>query len=393
MSQALKQAIAEIRDEIVALRHDIHRYPEPGFEETRTQARLLDELACIGLDAEACARTGIVADVGAGTGRRVALRADMDCLRITEENHHLAYRSEREGLAHMCGHDGHAAMLLGAAKLLANVKDELGGVVRLLFQPAEEGPGGAEVMLEEGALEAVDEVFGLHNWPQAPLGTLRVINGACMAHVATFHLRVIGKGGHASQPHAAVDPVLAAAHLITALQSVVSRNLHYGNSNVVSVTMVRAGDVENVIPDEVMLTGTIRTLDDSDYAIIERRISVLASQTASAFGAAAECSFERAYPVLVNHAEQTEAVRRVAGSVFGEDKVSDHELPMLGSEDFAYFTQARPGCYFFLGGAEPGRSNAMCHASDFDFNDKLIEHGIEMWIRLVEDRLGKRLYA
>jgi hippurate hydrolase len=292
----------------------------------------------------------------------------------------------------MCGHDGHIAMLVGAAHILTRVEDRIPGTARLLLQPAEEGPGGAPAMIREGALDAVDEVYGLHNWPDAPLGTLRTISGPCMAHVTNFHLAVHGKGGHASQPQEAVDPVLVAAHLVTALQSIVSRNVHYLQRAVVSVTMIHGGEVHNVIPDAVQLTGTIRVLDDALYDLVERRIRDLAGQTAAAFGARAECAFERMYPVLMNHPAETAHVERVGRAVFGEGKVSSEELPMLGAEDFAYFTRERPGCYFFLGSGEPGRTNAICHATNFDFNDNLIEPGITMWVRLVEDRLGTRLF-
>jgi amidohydrolase len=388
----LATAIDGIHDDLVALRHHLHRYPEPGFEERETQARLRDELAACGIAARDCAGTGLVADIGHGDGPVIALRADIDCLRMTEENPELPYRSTRAGLAHMCGHDGHMAMLMGAARLLAGHGDRLPGTVRLLFQPAEEGPGGAPVMIEEGALAGVDEIYGLHNWPGFPLGTLRTVTGACMATVAIFEITVHGKGGHAAQPQQAIDPVLAAAHVVTALQSIVARNVHYQESAVISTTCVHGGEIHNVIPDTVRLTGTIRALSDPIYQLIEERIGAVATQTAAAFGARAECSFERMYPVLVNHPAATEHVLRVGRSLLGESQVTGDELPMMTAEDFAYFTRERAGCYFFLGSGESERTNAMCHATDFDFNDRLITTGVSMWIRLVEDRLGTQLY-
>jgi amidohydrolase len=429
----LTDAIAAIHDELLALRHDLHRHPEPGFEETRTQARLREVLRAAGLAPRDCAGTGLVADIapagggpaahapagggpaahapaGSGTAapapagggehpaghdRRpaaIALRADIDALRMTEANPDLPHRSERPGVAHLCGHDGHMTMLIGAARLLAAATARLPGTVRLLFQPAEEGPGGAPVMIREGALDGIDEVYGCHNWPRFDLGTLHAIAGPTMARVAMITVRVEGKGGHASQPHLAIDPILAASHVVTALQSIVSRTIHCRHAAVVSITMISGGEVHNVIPDTVDLTGTIRVLDEDDYGTVESRVRVIAEQTAAAFGARAECTFERMYPVLVNDAEATGHVLRVGRSVFGEANVSGADLPILASEDFAYYTRERPGCFFFLGGAEPGRTNAMCHATDYEFNDRLIDQGVAMWVRLVEDRLGVRLY-
>ncbi len=389
---SLTQAIQAIEPELVELRHAIHRFPEPGFEETETQARLQEILFGLGIKPVACAKTGLVADLGSGQGPTVALRADIDCLRMTEENPGLPYRSSRPGLAHMCGHDGHTAMLVGAAKLLAPHADSLPGRVRLIFQPAEEGPGGAPVMVDEGALEGVDEIYGLHNWPTAPLGSLRVVDGPTMAHVCTVTITIHGKGGHASQPHSAVDPVLAGAHVVTALQSIVARNIHYKHSAVVSITNFHGGEVHNVIPDSVTLEGSIRVLDDGDYELIEARIRDIATSVAGGLGATVDFHFDRLYPVLHNHPAETEHVRRVGARVFGEANISSDELPMLGAEDFAFFTRERPGCYFFLGTAEAGRSNAMCHATHFDFNDRLLPHGVAMWVRLCEDRLGTALY-
>jgi hippurate hydrolase len=410
----LTDAIAAIHDELVALRHDLHRHPEPAFEETRTQTTLRAALESAGLAPRDCAGTGLVVDIApaGGADRRghgsdasasdapsggalpqaIALRADIDALRMTEANPDLPHRSAHPGLAHLCGHDGHMTMLIGAARLLAPVAGRLPGRVRLLFQPAEESPGGAPVMIREGALDGIDEIYGCHNWPRFEFGTLRAVAGPTMAKVAVFSVRVTGKGGHASQPHLAIDPVLAASHVVTALQSIVSRTIHCQHAVVVSVTMIHGGEIHNVIPDAVELTGTIRVLDDADYDTVEERVRTIAERTTAALGARAECSFEPMYPVLVNDAGATEHVLRVGRSLLGESNVSGADLPILASEDFAYYTRERPGCFFFLGGAEPGRTNAMCHATDYEFNDRLIEKGVAMWVRLVEDRLGVRLY-
>jgi len=388
----LNRSIEDHRASLTDLRRAIHAWPEPGFEEVRTQARLKAELEAIGLNPRACGGTGLVCDLGSGP-RTVALRADIDCLRMTEANPELSWRSEREGLAHMCGHDGHAAALVGAARLLVAVQDELPGRVRLLFQPAEEGPGGAPVMIKDGCLEGVDEVYGMHNWPNIPLGTLRTISGPCMAHVAEFNAVITGVGGHASEPTECRDPVLAAAHITTALQSVVSRFVSYQDAVVISVTQLHAGEAFNVIPDTARLGGTIRILRDEVWDTIEERMRRIVCDTATALGCTAELHFDRMYPATVNSPEQTAAVERLGRAYFGPEAVSSEDLPMLGAEDFSYFLQQRPGCYFFLGSGEEGRTNAPCHATDFDFNDALIAPAVGFWVRLVEDRLDAQLYS
>ncbi|MDG1484024.1 MAG: amidohydrolase [Myxococcota bacterium] len=391
MSAPLHTALAAISDELIALRHDIHRWPEPGFEEVRTQAAIMAALSEAGLSPRACAGTGVVVDIGSGDGPCLALRADIDCLRMTEANPHLPYRSERDGLAHMCGHDGHTATLVGAGILLAGVEDRLPGRIRLLFQPAEEGPGGAPVMIEAGCLEGVDEVYGMHNWPAAPLGALRTISGPCMATVAEMSITVTGKGVHASQPQDGQDPVLAAAHIVTALQSIISRNVHYQDRCVVSVTTIHGGEAFNVIPDTVTMSGTIRALSEESYDLITARIEAVATGTATAMGCSAQVLINRMYPVLVNTPKETALVESVARAVFGT--VSDELLPMLGAEDFAFFLQHRPGCFFFLGGGESGRSNAICHATNYDYNDNLIDIGVRFWLKLIEARMDVALFT
>ncbi len=389
MSDVLSAAISTISDDLIALRHAIHRWPEPGFEEVRTQAAIMAALTEAGLSPRSCAGTGVIADIGSADGPAIALRADMDGLRMTEANPGLPYRSQRDGFAHMCGHDGHTATLVGVGRLLAGVAERLPGRVRLLFQPAEEGPGGAPVMIEEGCLEEIDEIYGMHNWPAAPLGSLRTIAGACMATVAEFSVVVRGRGVHASQPQEGRDPVLASAHIVAALQSIISRNTHYQDRAVVSVTTIHGGEAFNVIPDAVTLGGTVRALSEESYHLIETRIAEIATGTALAMGCSAEVSIDRMYPVLVNAPGPTALVERIGREILGG--VSSEMLPMLGAEDFAYYLQRRPGCFFFLGGGEEGRSNAICHATDYDFNDNLIGVGVRFWMKLVEARLGVTL--
>ena len=387
----LQQAIDARVEAITDLRHDIHSWPEPGFEEVQTQQRIRAELTALGLTPHVCAKTGLYADIGTGE-RTIGLRADIDCLRMTEANPTLPWRSKRDGCAHMCGHDGHTSVMVGVAQLIAAAADRLNGRVRLIFQPAEEGPGGAAQMIAEGALDGVDEIYGMHNWPQAPMGTLRTIAGPCMAQVASFRAIIHGKGGHASQPQECVDPILAASQVVVALQSIVSRSVHYQDSVVVSVTTMHGGEAFNVIPDQVELSGTIRVLRDEVWQLVERRIREVVSGVASAHGASGEVKFDRMYPALVNTPLETAHVERLGREFFGAENVSTDQMPMLGAEDFAYFLQHRPGCFFFLGTAETGRSNAPCHATNFDFNDSLISPAMAFWIRLVEDRLACRLY-
>lgn len=376
----------ELIEELTALRRDIHRHPEPGFEEVRTQAIVRGQLEAVGLEPRPCAKTGLIVDIGSGP-RTIALRADLDCLRMAEANESLAYRSQRDGLAHMCGHDGHTAVLVGVGRALAARRNSLPGRVRLLFQPAEEGPGGASVMIEDGALDGVDEIYGMHNWPGAPLGSLRTIAGPCMATVGKFTIAVRGRGGHASQPQDCIDPIVTAAHIVTTLQTVVSRHVHYEERVVVSVTKMSGGEAFNVIPDEVELCGTVRALSDHAFDLVRERMRDIVEMTAKAAGAEASLDMEQMYPVLINTDEHTAHVLRLATEQFGADNVSAAQLPMLGAEDFSYFLHHRPGCYFFLGTHELGRSNALCHATTFDFNDNVIEPALQFWLRVVDDRL------
>ena len=405
---------------MASVRREIHANPEPGFEEYKTQAllkKLLIEFAGIPESAiRACATTGLVADIK-GTGpasptpgpvKVVALRADMDALRMTEGKNGLPYRSGNEGVAHLCGHDGHMASLIGAATLLQRRAARLPSncSVRLLFQPAEEGPGGAQPMIDEGCLEGVDEVYGYHNWPTFDYGRMAVCPGPIMAHPTSFKIVITGKGGHGSQPHMAVDPVLTAAHVIVALQSVVSRNVHSREQAVLSVTMVHGGEVSNVIPDTVTLEGTIRDLNAEVYELVVARTRAIVAGTCAAYGASATCSFDSLYPVLVNHTESAELVASLGRKLLGgTDKVTGEGLPIMGGEDFAYFLQHRPGCFFFLGAKEPElrgwsqtgaagqRSNCMCHNTAFDFNDNIAPLAAVFFVRLVEERTGAALFT
>lgn len=376
------------------IRHDIHRHPELGFEETRTQALVRAWLAEHGYRPRDCAETGLVADLhpaDQGKGRDgpcIALRADLDCLPM-QETTDLPYRSVHDGRAHKCGHDGHTTILMGVAARLAALRDRIDGNVRLLFQPAEEGVrgGGARVMVAQGALEGVDEVYGLHNWPPFPRGHVRVRPGAVMAQTHELDITVIGKGGHASEPEVCRDPIVAAAHLVTALQTVVSRGVGKAGGAVVSICHFDAGDTYNVIPERACLQGTVRCFDEAVATRVIERIEEIGRGTATTFGVGVEIAWTPGYPVLLNDPTCAAAVARVAERVVGAERIGDAGLPLGAGEDFAYLSQAVPGAYFFLGSGDPAGDTPGCHHPDFDFDDRLIPTGIGMFLGLVEDRL------
>lgn len=384
----LKQIDALV-PEIRAARHDIHAHPELGFEEVRTQAKVRAWLEGLGYAPKDCAQTGLVADLHPGRETGLALRADLDALPMQERTE-LPYRSTHDGRAHKCGHDGHTAILMGTAAWLAKHRDRFAKNVRLLFQPAEEGVrgGGAKVMVAEGALEGVPEVYGLHNWPGYPKGEVRVRAGAMMAQVYTIRAQVIGVGGHGSQPQRCVDPIVAASHLVTALQTVVSRGLGYEGGAVVTIGRFIGDGSHNVIPGRVELEGTVRTFDPAVTERVLERVRAIAAGTETSHGVKVELELEPGYPVLVNDEACAARVARIAAGLVGEARVSEAELPMAGGEDFAYFAQAAPAAYFFLGAKRPGEQTPVCHHPDFDFDDELIPLGVRMFAALALDRAG-----
>jgi hippurate hydrolase len=373
-------------DRLVAFRRDLHRHPETKYEEHRTAGKVEEALRAAGYASRRCAGTGVLADVG-GAGRRIALRGDMDALPLQEQNS-FEHRSTVDGRMHACGHDGHTTILLGTALALAAAKDRLKGGVRLVFQPAEEGGAGAERMAGEGALEGVERIFGVHNWPVFPVGTVGVRAGPMMAAAALFELKVVGKGGHGSQPQEAKDPILAAAHVVAQAQSLISRETHPLKPAVVTFGTIHGGTATNIIPDFVTLSGTIRTLDDAQADRLGARLEELARAVCAASGLTVEYSYKRYYPVTSNHAADAALVREVGEELFGAGKVSEEALPTMGAEDFSFFLQRIPGAYFFLGGGGEGRTNSMCHSTTYDFNDDLILVGVRMYLRIVERTLG-----
>ncbi|MBJ6989059.1 M20 aminoacylase family protein [Devosia sp. MC521] len=383
--------IAEFHDEITAWRRDLHAHPEILFDVHRTAGIVAEKLKEFGADevVTGVGRTGVVAVINGRTntsGRSIGLRADMDALTIFEKTS-APYASTVEGKMHACGHDGHTSMLLGAAKYLAETRNFDGRVV-LIFQPAEEGGGGGKVMLDDGLLERfpVDEFYGMHNWPGLPLGHFAIRTGGIMAATDRFYITINGQGGHAARPQQTIDPIIVATQMVTALQSIVSRNLSPLDNAVLSVTMIEAGEADNVISSTAKVTGTVRTLDGKVQDFIEQRLTELVPQFAQSFGATATIRYARGYPVTVNTADQTAFAAAVARDVVGSDRVNDDCEPSMGGEDFSFMLNERPGAYIFIGN---GPSSEL-HTDTYDFNDDAIPVGVSYWARLIEKALPVR---
>ena len=378
--------------ELTAQRRDIHAHPELAFDEYRTADLVARELERYGLAVHrGIARTGVVGVIRGRTnnsGRVIGLRADMDALPIAETSG-AAWSSTVPGKMHACGHDGHTAMLLGAARYLASHPD-FDGTAVFIFQPAEESEGGAAVMIEDGLFDRfpVEAVFGLHNWPGIPVGEMAVMPGPVMAGTCAFEIIVRGHGCHAAMPHQGVDSIVAGAQLVQALQTVVSRTLHPCESAVVSVTQFHAGEAWNIIPEEVVLRGTIRSFKADVQENVERAIERLCSGIAAANGAQISVRFDHRYPPTVNSVAEARFCQEVAAAVFGEERVLTDVLPSMGAEDFAYMLREKPGCYVWLGNG-PGTGGCTLHNPHYDFNDELLTLGVSYWVRLVQQALAK----
>jgi hippurate hydrolase len=370
--------------ELTALRRDIHAHPELAFNENRTADIVARELERYGLEVHrGIAKTGVVGVLRAGTSSRMlGLRADMDALPLCELNE-FPHHSKHQGKMHACGHDGHTAMLLGAARYLADNPD-FDGIAVFIFQPAEESEGGAAVMIEDGLFERfpVEAVFGLHNWPGIPVGQMMAMPGPVMAGTCAFEIIVRGHGCHAAMPHQGIDAIVTGAQLVQALQTVVSRTLHPCESAVVSVTQFHAGEAWNIIPEEVILRGTIRTFKPEIQEAVERAIERLCSGIAAANGAQINVHFDHRYPPTVNSPAEAKFCQQVAAEVFGADKVLTDILPSMGAEDFAYMLNEKPGCYVWLGNG-PGTGGCTLHNPHYDFNDELLTLGASYWVNLV----------
>ena len=381
---------------VAAMRRDIHAHPELCFEEQRTADVIAKALTEWGIPIHrGLGKTGVVGIVKNGTSSRaLGLRADIDALPMTEHNR-FAHASTYPGKMHACGHDGHTAMLLAAAKHFAKHRN-FDGTVYLVFQPAEEGGGGAREMMKDGLFEQfpMEAIFGIHNWPGMKAGEFGVRSGPVMASSNEFKVTIRGKGSHGAMPHLGIDPVPVACQMVLAFQTIVSRNKKPLDTAVISVTMVHTGEATNVVPDSCEIQGTVRTFTTEVLDLVERRMQTIAENTCAAFEAKCEFHFKRNYPATVNHDAESEFVREALGEVVGPDNVLDFE-PTLGSEDFSYFLQAKPGCYFVIGNGDGGHREGghgmgpcMLHNPSYDFNDELIPLGATAWVRLAERWLG-----
>lgn len=385
---------------IAAVRRDIHAHPELCFEEVRTADVVAGKLTEWGIPVHrGLGKTGVVGIVhgrdGGACGRAVGLRADMDALPMQEFNT-FAHASKHAGKMHACGHDGHTAMLLAAAQHLAKHRN-FDGTVYLIFQPAEEGGGGARVMIEDGLFEQfpMQAVYGMHNWPGMRAGTMAASAGPVMASTSEFKITVRGKGGHAAMPHMGVDPVPIACQMVQAFQTIISRNKKPVDAGVISVTMIHTGEATNVVPDSCELQGTVRTFSFEVLDLIEKRMRQVAEHTCAAHDAVCDFEFVRNYPPTINTPAEAQLARKVMASIVGEDNALEQE-PSMGAEDFAYMLQAKPGAYCFIANGdgthrEMGHGGGPCtlHNPSYDFNDDLIPLGATFWVRLAEEWLAQ----
>ena len=380
--------IAQFIPELQALRRDLHAHPELGFEEVYTSGRVIEALKVCGVDEihTGVGKTGVVAVIRGkqDTGKRMlGLRADMDALPMTEQND-FAWKSGKQGMMHGCGHDGHTTMLVGAARYLAETRN-FDGTAVLVFQPGEEGFAGAKAMVEDGLFDRfpVEAIFAMHNWPSMKPGTIGINMGAMMAAADRVTIEVMGKGGHGAHPYLAIDPVLVAAHIITASQSIVSRNVRPIDSAVVSLCAINAGDLHamSVIPGSATIVGTIRTFSSEVQALVERRLQELVSAIALGFGATATVKYERSYPATINTPDEAAFAADVAESLVGAEHVDRDMEPSMGAEDFSFMLQNKPGAYLRLG---QGSENCFLHNARYDFNDDILPLGSAMHASLVE---------
>ena len=380
--------VADLHADITEWRHDLHMYPELQYDVHRTAGSVAEKLKAFGCDevVTGLGRTGVVGVIRGKKGvpgKTIGLRADMDALPIEEAND-LPYKSTVPGKMHACGHDGHTAMLLGAARYLTETRN-FSGTAIVIFQPAEEGGGGGKAMVDDGLMDrfGIEEVFGMHNYPGMPVGAFGIRPGPVMAAADALTIDIQGVGAHAARPHFGVDPVLVGAQIINALQSVVSRNVDPLKSAVVSICMFRAGNTDNVIPQTVQLRGTARSLAPEVRDLLEKRLPVVVESTATAYGAKAKLTYKRGYPVLVNHDKQTEFAASVASQIAGQDKVDTGLPPMMGAEDFSFMLNARPGAFIWIGNG----ASAGLHHPSYNFNDEAIPFGTSYWVKLVETAL------
>jgi len=372
---------------MVQWRHHLHAHPETAFEEVQTAKYLKSQLESFGLAVHGgLAGTGIVASLSNGSGPAIALRADMDGLNMMEHSN-VPHQSRHEGKMHGCGHDGHMAMLLGAAAYLCEHKN-FQGTVHFVFQPAEENEGGARVMIEDGLFDLFpcEAVFGMHNWPELEAGTMAVKSGPLMAASDSMEIRILGKGCHGAMPHLGRDPIVVASEIVLALQTVPARVLNPQDAGVISITQIHAGHTWNVLPDETLLRGTVRSFTPEVRVQLEDHIRRIVAGICNAHGVDHELTYHKGYPATVNDPQQSNICAKVAAQTVGGDKVDLDPTPSMGAEDFAYMLAEKPGCYVWLGtGGESG--GCLLHNPGFDFNDQMLHVGTSYWINLVEEIL------
>lgn len=393
MNANVYPALANKQAEHAKWRQDIHRHPELGYEEHRTAKIVAEKLESFGLEVfTGYGKTGVVGKLTNGRGNRaVGLRADLDALPMQEKNE-FGHKSTTDGVFHGCGHDGHTVMLLGAAEYLAKSKS-FDGTIYFIFQPAEEGLAGGAAMVEDGLFTdfEMESVYGLHNMPHMPIGTFAMCDGPMMAAADTFDITISGKGGHAAMPNLSTDSIVAASALVQALQTIVSRTVNPQDPAVLSVTTFHAGETYNVIPDGAKLSGGVRTFSPRVAERIEQRMREITDQVTTAHGCTATFDYKKNYPVVFNTSEETQLCADVARSLVGEDKVDDTVTPVMGSEDFAFMLQERPGCYIFMGSSggmgNGGEGGCMVHHPEYDFNDEALPLGATYWSRLAETLL------
>src|SRR5262245_6637728 len=379
---------ADFQDDLVAWRRDIHRHPELMYDVHRTAALVDEKLRAFGLDevVTGIGRTGVVGVIRgrkSTSGKVIAIRADMDALPIRETSG-KPYASEVPGKMHACGHDGHTAMLLGAAKYLAETRN-FDGTAVVIFQPAEEGGGGGREMVKDGMMDRfkIEEVYGMHNYPGFPIGDFAIRPGPMMAAADRIYIDIEGLGGHAARPHTSIDTIVVGSAMIQALQSIVSRNVDPLESAVVSITQFHAGTADNIIPQTGHLRGTARSLTPETRDLVEKRVREVVEGTAKLYGAKATLTYKRDYPVTVNHARQTEFAAQIATEVVGKNRVDTTVPPVMGAEDFSFMLESRPGAFIFVGNGD----SAGLHHPEYNFNDDVIPVGTSYWVKLVETAL------
>ena len=385
----IKPEIKALKESIISTRRDIHQHPELAFDEHRTAQLVADRLQSFGMDVQTgVGKTGVVGILkGNGNGKTIALRADMDALPM-QETSDISYKSINDGVMHACGHDGHTAMLLGAAEVLSKKSDQLKGTVKFLFQPAEEGQGGARYMIEDGALNGVDEVYGIHLWNYQEYGTVGVKPGPILAAADLFEITIHGKGGHGATPQGTKDAIVISSHLVQTLQTIVSRNTNPIESTVVTIGQINGGYNFNIIADTVILKGTTRAYTEENRQLIKRRMEEIIIGSEKIFGAKIELDYEDGYPPTINDPIATENLLKAAKKIVGKN-AAGHPYLSMGGEDFSYFLQKVPGCYFLIGSAPQDKKplSVPHHCSHFDIDERALLIGSSVYLQLVDDLL------